>query len=435
MLANPAGMAMRKGTHSDNRTERDSVLDLFLLNNCTLATGHFSPMTISFDDSLGSDHATLSIFWSPPYEPTTYSPTILPGFIINDALKDSWIKDFSLLSTPTISSISSLSAAADALDMDIYMVSGKYFKRRHMPDFRGLRWWNVHCEATLTCVAATVGKSRSTAIKDLCRTICKAKHAWSSDFLDHTTTERLWMATKWRYGRHINNIPPLLKQDGALATSTVDIHAVLSDRFFPSVPLPISPIHLDDPPVRDPRPLLEVSEEEVAFNLAWTSNSSTPRPTGIGYKLLKWCHAAAPSCLTTLFNAALSLGHHPWCNVKIIPIPKPNKTDYRLGKSYRLISLLECCGKLLEKIIAKQILLEANQFHLLPASQFGSWDFHSVVNAAMCLTHSIQSCVKTGHVGALILFDIQGFFNNLHVNRLTQLVTSLGFAPSLCHWV
>jgi len=53
----------------------------------------------------------------------------------------------------------------------------------------------------------------------------------------------------------------------------------------------------------------------------------------------------------------------------------------------------------------------------------------------MCLTHSIQSCVKTGHVGALILFDIQGFFDNLHANRLTQLVTSLGFAPSLCHWV
>ena len=53
----------------------------------------------------------------------------------------------------------------------------------------------------------------------------------------------------------------------------------------------------------------------------------------------------------------------------------------------------------------------------------------------MCLTHSIQSCIKTGHIGALTLFDIQGFFDNLHVDRLTHLVTSLGFAPSLCQWV
>jgi len=139
LLANPTGMATRKGTCSDNRTERDSVLDLFLLNDSAFATGCFSPMTISFDDSLGSDHAALSIFWSPPFKPTTYSPTILPGFILDDSLKDSWIKDFSLLPTPMISSLSSLSAAADVLDMDIYAISGKYFKCCHTPDFRGLQ--------------------------------------------------------------------------------------------------------------------------------------------------------------------------------------------------------------------------------------------------------------------------------------------------------
>ena len=146
-LVNPTGAAMRKGTHSKTRTERDSVLGLFLLNDSALATSCFSPMSISFDDSMGSDHATLSIFWSPPFEPVTYSPSILLGFIIDNSLQNSWIKDFSLLSTPVISSLSSLSAAADLLDMDIYAISGKYFKHRHMPDFRGLHWWIPACEA------------------------------------------------------------------------------------------------------------------------------------------------------------------------------------------------------------------------------------------------------------------------------------------------
>ena len=171
LLVNPTGVATRKGTHSKNRSERNSILDLFLLNDAALATGHFSPMSILFEDSMGSDHATLSIFWSPPFKPIAYSPTMLPGFVIDDSLKDSWIKDFSLLPTPTISSLSSLTAAADTLDTDIYAISGKYFKHHHTPDFRGLRWWNAACEAALTCVASTQGKSCETAIKDLCQTI------------------------------------------------------------------------------------------------------------------------------------------------------------------------------------------------------------------------------------------------------------------------
>ena len=181
LLANPAGAATRKGTRSENRTERDSVIDLFLLNDSALCTGRFSPISISFEDSLGLDHAAISIFWSPPLEPTPYSPTTLPGFVIDDTLKDEWIKDFSYLPTPTISSLPSLTAAADALDTDIYAISGRFFKRRRTPDFRGLRWWNVHCEAALTCVASTRGKSRDPAIRDLRQTIREAKRCWARD--------------------------------------------------------------------------------------------------------------------------------------------------------------------------------------------------------------------------------------------------------------
>jgi len=110
-----------------------------------------------------------------------------------------------------------------------------------------------------------------------------------------------------------------------------------------------------------------ISHKEIVHNLATTSNKSALGPTGITYKLLKWCHAAAPDQLTTLFNAAISLGHHPWRSATVVPIPKPGKIDYWVAKASRPISLLECCGKLLEKIVAKRILLDAARFHLLPA--------------------------------------------------------------------
>jgi len=150
LLVNPTGLVTCRG----KARQRDSIIDLALLNDAALCTGRFSPVSVSFLDSLGSDHAALSIDWTPPYDPLPYVPTLLPGFVINDSLVTSWTKDFASLPTPDISDIASLSHAADALNTDIYAVSGKLFKRRHMPDFQGLQWWNLHCEATLASVAS-----------------------------------------------------------------------------------------------------------------------------------------------------------------------------------------------------------------------------------------------------------------------------------------
>jgi len=68
-LANPAGLATRWGTRVPGKVERNSVLDLALLNDSAIASGCFSPLSISFDDSIGSDHAALHIFWYPPSHP------------------------------------------------------------------------------------------------------------------------------------------------------------------------------------------------------------------------------------------------------------------------------------------------------------------------------------------------------------------------------
>jgi len=430
-LVNPTGLAMRRG----EARQCDSIIDLALLNDSALCTGRFSPVSVSFLDSLGSDHAALSIIWSPPFEPLPYVPTILPGFVIDDSLVTSWTKDFSTLPTPDILDLASLTRAADALDMDIYAISGRLFKRRHMPDFRGLRWWNIHCEATLTAVTSIQGESRKSAIKALQQTITEAKRGWSNDNLTTATLDTLWKATAWRHGRRANKIPPLLKPDGTLASSHTDLRQVLSDRFFPTVPKPIPDSDPDDPLPLPPQGFEPISEEEITKNLATTSNKSAPGPTGITYKLLKWCHAASPSCLTTLFNATISLGHHPWRSATVVPIPKPGKIDYWVAKAYRPISLLECCGKLLEKIVAKRILLDSAHFNLLPARQFGSRDYHTATDAVLSATHTIQTCVKSGNAAGLLLFDIQGFFDNLHVGRLVHIFSLLSFPSSLCAWV
>jgi hypothetical protein len=76
---------------------------------------------------------------------------------------------------------------------------------------------------------------------------------------------------------------------------------------------------------------------------------------GHNYKLVKWTFAAQAEHITWIFNACLSLGYHPkaWRTVAIAVVPKLGKEDYSLPKCYRLVALLECLGKLLEKVVAK----------------------------------------------------------------------------------
>jgi hypothetical protein len=115
-------------------------------------------------------------------------------------------------------------------------------------------------------------------------------------------------------------------------------------------------------------------------------------------------------------------------------INKPDKPDYSLPKAYRPISLLECMGKLLEKVVAKRFNRDIEKHRLIPMKQFGSHPKHNTVDAVATLVHRIQATRLTGNTGALLLFDISGFFDDINPQRVTQTLRNLGFPPNICAW-
>ena len=194
------------------------------------------------------------------------------------------------------------------------------------------------------------------------------------------------------------------------------------------------------PPARRPPPMPTrdwppISSDEIRDALAWTSNSSAPGLSGINYKLLKWAFAANPTRFVDLYNECLDRGIHPWTTAKVVPIAKPNKADYSLPKAYRPISLLECCGKLLERIVATCLLFDLNEYSILPPSQFGSRDKHCAIDAAMVIAHTAQQGRASGFPTALLLFDIQGFFDNVCRDHLVYLLRLFGFPDHVADWV
>ena len=95
---------------------------------------------------------------------------------------------------------------------------------------------------------------------------------------------------------------------------------------------------------------------------------------------------------------------------------------------------MECLGKLLEKVIALLIYKDMAKHTLVPTNQFGGRNASSTTDAGLTLLHDIQSAHQAGLKSGLLLFDIQGFFDNVNHNRLTQIIENLGFTPEIVSW-
>jgi hypothetical protein len=73
-----------------------------------------------------------------------------------------------------------------------------------------------------------------------------------------------------------------------------------------------------------------------------------------------------------------------------VVIPKPNKPDYSNPKAYRPIALLNCLGKVLEKLMASRLSGMAETHDLLHPDQIGGRPQRSAIDAAMALTHDVE---------------------------------------------
>jgi hypothetical protein len=78
--------------------------------------------------------------------------------------------------------------------------------------------------------------------------------------------------------------------------------------------------------------------------------------------------------MNTFYMKLGEVGYHPrsWREATTVIIPKPNKPNYSSIKVYRPIVLLNCIGKILEKLMALRIAQMAEAHHLLHPDQISS---------------------------------------------------------------
>jgi hypothetical protein len=250
------------------------------------------------------------------------------------------------------------------------------------------RWWNDECKtAAYTLQNASELDNICRLNKELKTVTQHTKWEWANEYI---MSANIWEVAAWRHGRRSSHIAALRMVDGTLSFDHETMADTLSQRFFAEDRGTIPAHFTDDLPPHKARPFHLFGEDELFALLKAAANKSALGGSGIGWELMKkgWSHMS--ELLTNVYNACITLGHHPaqWKEATVVVIPKADKPDYSAAKAYQPILLLKNLSKLLEKAVAKHLQHDIVTHELISTNQFGGCTHSLCLDAGVMTWHS-----------------------------------------------
>jgi hypothetical protein len=427
-------------THRGENGARDSTIDLTWLNLAAEVQGVFQGAHIHWNGSINSDHALIRTFACTAFEVVSPPRDRTNGFDTDVSLEDweTWtelFKDAVPRVRGPLRSAAEVDAIVDLLYQAFNSACEAVMKRKGAAPAHNSRWWTTACvDAAHAVTLAPTQALKDAAARALKTAVHNAKRDWANDYI---TTANVWEVAAWHHGRRQTRIPALVDANGVLTFEHDSMSSIFTDRFFARDPGDILLTFPDDPPARSTRTFAPITADEAFALLSRTSNTSSPGDSGIGWALLKRGWGPASEALTAVYNACVTLGHHPavWKKAVVVVIPKPDRPDYTQAKAHRPISLLETMSKLLEKVVAQRLQHDIVAEELIPTTQFGGRRHSSCLDAGLTLLHDVQAAHSAGLKCGIVLFDVKGFFDHVNHARLVQVLRQMGFALELCGWM
>jgi len=333
----------------------------------------------------------------------------------------------------------------------------RQFVRRQRPTDP---WFDKDCRAAKRrtrrlerAFAAASRRATDPACSDITAAAAKvtsAKEAWYSERrsyrqLRHRKATEFWQAKlqsdsdprrTWR------SVDVLLGRGRVPASTAIDVETF--NRFFVDKVAKVRSSTSDAPPpvysslqsgvsFRQFSPLTIDDVVDAVRRLPDKSSATDPIPTNV----LKQIIDLIAPYIVELFNRSLAAGHFPvgFKDAFITPVIKKPGLDDTDVSSYRPISNLSVLSKLLERLVARQLMAYLSSSDLLPSLQSGFRPGHSVETAVLRVLSDILNAVDLGDVAALILLDMSAAFDTVdHRILLQRLQSTFGIHDTVHQW-
>jgi hypothetical protein len=122
-------------------------------------------------------------------------------------------------------------------------------------------------------------------------------------------------------------------------------------------------------------------------------------------------------------------------SAEVVPVPKPGKPNNK-PESYRPISLIPACSKILEAAAEEQIRRHLETFALLPPEQHGFRGHRGCSSALTSLHLAIRDAraPQKGKTVALLSMDLSSAFDTITVETVVAALTTLNFSSEAIMW-
>jgi hypothetical protein len=150
-----------------------------------------------------------------------------------------------------------------------------------------------------------------------------------------------------------------------------------------------------------------LSIEETERNIIGVSSTS-PGTDKITVRLLRACWTHIKSVIHNLYAQCLAHSHFPssWKLAEVVMLPKVGKKDRSSPRLWRLIALLSCISKGLERIIARRIAWTALRNKVLSPQHGGALPKRSAIDLVALFTHDIEAALARGKEVTMFILDV-----------------------------
>lgn len=442
------------------KTPGESIIDL------TLTTPEMGLLPTWAADNSGrtpSDHVLIVMEWTTLRKPPTETSKEVTGWQITDLLADpealekatkAW-QNLAHTRPPLDDTCTEEDIGAEALWVQNSLTGllNKYTKPLRVTA-RSKRWWGTDVKEARHQFAHTRrawagGQIGDEALREsrnhFYKVIRQAKRECWERYLTGPETEgttgkdqfspeeskRCWGALRYTTPRTSGTTPVLRGPQGQLATTLIEKEAMIRATAFPDAP---------DGGLGQPIPqgIMHQSITEQRVHQALFSQAVQKAPGGdrINFQALRLVWRWDAGRITALTRQCFRLGIHPgaWKIARGILLRKPNKPDYSLVKAYRVISLLNCLGKVIEKVAAEAIATYCEAAGVLHPGQMGCRRRRSTADAVACLIQETQDAWALKQLVGALFMDVKGAFDHVAPAQLTRRMEELGLDGDLIRW-
>jgi len=175
-----------------------------------------------------------------------------------------------------------------------------------------------------------------------------------------------------------------------------------------------------------------IQPDEIKSAARSLRSNTAPGPDGITNDVLKCYTRCKPDFLLKVYNKCLSEGIFPatWKSARLVLLKKGDKPPDQ-PSSYRPLCILDCPGKLLEKVIDNRLrtFLESNNG--LDERQFGFRKGRSTTDAVHTLRGIVEANSPRNKIGVLTL-DIRNAFNSAPWEAILKALLEKSIPSYLC---